>query len=84
MAFGVCTNKQTSTLYRSKMDYFAKFFFDIVDTQNDETCYVKHLLAPLYELFRPYCVPARGEVASAKPQSPCPCRRGPPVMGELP
>ena len=39
--------KQFSTLYRSKMEIFAKHFFDIVTTYNDEICYVKHVLDPL-------------------------------------
>ena len=43
--------KQFSTLYRSKMEIFAKRFFDIVTTHNDEICYVKHVLAPLYVFF---------------------------------
>ena len=30
---------------------FAKHFFDIVTTYNDEICYVKHVLALLYVLF---------------------------------
>ena len=53
MAFGVCANRspQFSTLYRSKMENFAKGFFDIVTTHNDEICYVKHVLAPLYVFF---------------------------------
>ena len=53
MAFGVCTNcfKQFSTLYKSKMENFAKTFFDIVSTHNDEISYVKHVLAPSYVFF---------------------------------
>ena len=51
MAFGVCTNKQFSTLYRSKMQIFANHFFDIVTTYNDGICYVKHVLAPFYVFF---------------------------------
>ena len=51
MAFGVCTNKQFSTLYRSKMENFCKLFFDIVTTYNDEICYVKHVLDPLCVFF---------------------------------
>ena len=46
MALGVCTN-----CYRSKMENFAKHFFDIVTTYNDEICYVKHVLAPLCVFF---------------------------------
>ena len=42
--------KQFSTLYKSKMENFAQFF-DIVTTYNDETCYVKHVLAPFYVFF---------------------------------
>ena len=51
MAFGVCTNCQFSTLCRSKMENFAKHFFDIVTTYNDEICYVKHVLDPLCVFF---------------------------------
>ena len=47
MAFGVCTNKQFSTLRSSKMEIFLQIFFDIVTTHNDEICYVKHVLDPL-------------------------------------
>ena len=43
--------KQFSTLCRSKMEIFAKCFFDIVTTYNDEICYVKHVLAPLCVFF---------------------------------
>ena len=43
--------KQFSTLYKSKMENFAKHFFDIVTTYNDEICYVKHVLAPFYVFF---------------------------------
>ena len=43
--------KQFSTLYRSKMEIFAKKKIDIVTTHNDEICYVKHVLAPLYVFF---------------------------------
>ena len=43
--------KQFSTLYRSKMEIFCKFFFDIVTTYNDEICYVKHVLDPLCLFF---------------------------------
>ena len=46
--------QQFSTLYRSKMENFAKHFFDIVTTYNDEICYAKHVLAPLYVLFTPF------------------------------
>ena len=42
---------QFSTLYRSKMEIFAKQFFDIVTTYNDEICYVTHVLAPFYVFF---------------------------------
>ena len=42
---------QFSTLYKSKMENFAKHFFDIVTTYNDEICYVKHVLAPFYVFF---------------------------------
>ena len=43
--------RQFSTLYKSKMKNFAKHFFDIVTTYNDEICYVKHVLAPFYVFF---------------------------------
>ena len=43
--------QQFSTLYNSKMENFAKHFLDIVTTYNDEMCYVKHVLAPLYVVF---------------------------------
>ena len=44
--------KQFSTLYRSKKGkFFAKHFFDIVTTYNDEICYVKHVLATFYVFF---------------------------------
>ena len=33
------------------MEIFAKHFFDIVTTYNDEICYVKHVLAPFYVFF---------------------------------
>ena len=53
MAFGVSTNClssfQPST--SQKWEFFAKHFFDIVTTYNDEICYVKHVLAPFYVFF---------------------------------
>ena len=33
------------------MEFFAKKFFDIVTTYNDEICYVKHVLDPLCVFF---------------------------------
>ena len=33
------------------MEIFAKHFFDTVTTYNDEICYVKHVLDPLYVFF---------------------------------
>ena len=56
MAYGVCTNCQTaqtssfppSTGQKWKI---LQLFFDIVTTHNDEICYVKHVLAPLYVFF---------------------------------
>ena len=42
--------EQFPTLYRSKMENFAKKI-DIVTTHNDEICYAKHVLAPLYVFF---------------------------------
>ena len=53
MAFGVSTNClssfQPSTSQKWKI--FAKHFYDIVTTYNDEICYVKHVLAPFYVFF---------------------------------
>ena len=43
--------KQFSTLCRSKMEHFAKHFFDIVTTHNDEIRYGKHVLDPLCVFF---------------------------------
>ena len=43
--------EQFSTLYRSKIENFCNFFFDIVTTYNDEICYVKHVLDPLCVFF---------------------------------
>ena len=53
MAFGVCTNCLSSfpPSIGQKSKIFAKHFFDIVTTYNDEICYVKHVLAPLYVFF---------------------------------
>ena len=49
MAFGVCTNCfPPSTGQEWKI---LQIFFDIVTTHNDEICYVKHVLAPLYVFF---------------------------------
>ena len=48
--------KQFSTLYKSKMENFAKHFLDIVTTYNDERCYVKHVLTPLLCVFHPIWV----------------------------
>ena len=48
--------EQFSTLYKSKMENFAKHFFDIVTSYNDEICYVKHVLAPLLCVFHPIWV----------------------------
>ena len=68
--------KQFSTLYRSKMDIFAKHFFDIVTTYNDEICYVKHVLALFYVFFR-CCVVRLPEAALflLSPTSAVPCAR---------
>ena len=53
MAFGVITNCSSSfppsTSQKSKI--FAKHFFDIVTTYNDEICYAKYVLAPFYVFF---------------------------------
>ena len=53
MAFGVSTNCLSSfqPFTSQKRKIFAKHFFDIVTTYNDEICYVKHVLAPFYVLF---------------------------------
>ena len=53
MAFGVCTNCLSSfpPSIGQKWKIFAKHFFDIVTTYNDEICYVKHVLAPFYVFF---------------------------------
>ena len=53
MAFGVCTNCRSNfpPCSGQKWKIFAKLFFDIVTTYNDEICYVKHVLAPLYVVF---------------------------------
>ena len=40
-----------STLYRSKMENFAKHFFNIVTIYNDEICYVEHVSDPLCVFF---------------------------------
>ena len=48
--------EQFSTLDKAKMEIFAKLFFDIVTTYNDEICYSKHLLAP----FNVFSTPAWG------------------------
>ena len=58
MAFGVSTNClsnfQPSTSQKGKN--FCKTFFDIVTTDNDGICYVKHVLAPFYVFFHPIWV----------------------------
>ena len=57
--------KQFSTLYRSKMEFFAKTIFDIVTTHNDEICYVKHVLDPLCVFFTLFgCVGGGGTKGS--------------------
>ena len=33
------------------MENFAKHFFDIVTTYNDEICYIQHVLDPFYVFF---------------------------------
>ena len=38
------------------IEFFAKQFFDHVTTYNDEICYVKHVLDPLFVFFRPIWV----------------------------
>ena len=53
MAFGVCTNclSSFSPSFGQKWKIFAKLFFDIVTTYNDEICYVNHVLDPLCVFF---------------------------------
>ena len=53
MAFGVCTNCSSSfpPSTGQKWKIFAKYFFDIVTTYNDEICHVKHVLDPLCVFF---------------------------------
>ena len=52
MAFGVCTNCLSSFPPSTGQKWkILQFFFDIVTTHNDEICYVKHVLAPLYVFF---------------------------------
>ena len=53
MVFGVCTNCFSSFLPSTgqKWKIFAKHFFDVVTTYNDEICYVKHVLDPLCVFF---------------------------------
>ena len=53
MAFGVCTNCFSSfpPSTGQKWKILQNIFFDIVTTYNDEMCYVKHVLAPLYVFF---------------------------------
>ena len=43
--------EQFATLYRSKMENFAKNDFAIVTSHNGEICYVKHVLDPLCVFF---------------------------------
>ena len=51
MAFGVCTNCRFPPSTGQKWKIFAKHFFDIVTTYNNEIYYVKHVLAPFYVFF---------------------------------
>ena len=52
MAFGVCTNCFSSFSPSTGQKWkILQFFFDIVTTHNDEICYAKHVLAPLYVVF---------------------------------
>ena len=51
MAFGVCTNCSFPPSTGEKWKILEKVFFDIVTTHNDEICYVKHVVAPLYVFF---------------------------------
>ena len=46
MAFGVSKNCSFQPSTSQNWKNFAKHFFDIVTTYNDEICYVKHVLAP--------------------------------------
>ena len=52
MTFDVCTNRLSSSPPSAGQKW--KFFFDIVTTYNDEICYVKHVLDPLYVFFTPF------------------------------
>ena len=47
---------QFSSLGSSKMELSETGFFDTLTIQNDQTSYVKHVLAPLYVFFRPVIV----------------------------
>ena len=52
MAFGVCTNCLSSFPPSTSQKWkILQKKFDIVTTHNDEICYVKHVLAPLYVVF---------------------------------
>ena len=53
MAFGVCTNSLSSfpPSTGQKWKILQNIVFYIVTTYNDEICYVKHVVAPLYVFF---------------------------------
>ena len=52
MAFGVCTNCLSSFPPSTGQKWkILQKKIDIVTTHNDEICYVKHVLAPLYVFF---------------------------------
>ena len=52
MAFGVCKNCLSSFPPSTGQQWkILQIFFDIVTTRNDEICYVKHVLAPVYMFF---------------------------------
>ena len=48
--------------------FFAKHFFDIVTTYNDEICYVKHVLAPFYVFFTVFGCLGGGGVGGGAPK----------------
>ena len=55
MAFGVCTNRLSSfpPSIGQKWKIFAKHFFDIVTTYNDEIMLCKACFSPLLCVFHP-------------------------------
>ena len=53
MAFGVCMNcfSNFPPSTGQKWKFLQNIFFDVVTIYNDEICYVKHVLTPLYVFF---------------------------------